>query len=107
MSTTTETVTFNLELNVEQAFSEVRKYETVLFRTLGLMRRAGLPEDMKASIMLIEQLIMSARMLQTAIAALNVSMATSPAGVVLGGMGIMMAGVSAIEAGQMYMRRGE
>jgi len=102
-----ETVTFNLELNVEQAYSEIRKYETVMYRVLGLMNRAGLPEDVQDAIMLIQQLVMTARLLQTAIAALNVSMMTSPAGVVLGGVGIMMAGVSGIESVQMYMRRGE
>jgi len=102
-----ETVTFNLELNVEQAYSEIRKYETAMYRVLGLMNRAGLPEDVKDAIMLIQQLVMTTRLLQTAIAALNVSMMTSPAGVVLGGVGIMMAGVSGIESVQMYMRRGE
>lgn len=43
-------VTFNLELNVEQAEAEIRKLQTLLFRTMTLMRRLGLPEQIDHAI---------------------------------------------------------
>jgi hypothetical protein len=102
-----EDVIFNLVLKVEENYSEIRKYETALFRVLSLMRRAGLPENARDAIALVQQLIMSARLLQTAITALNLAMATSPAGVVLATVGLITAGASGAEAIDMFLRRGE
>jgi len=90
-----ETVTFNLEINVEQTYSELRKAELVLYRYLSLARRAGLPEDLSRALGFIQRQIMFVRMLTTAIIALNLAMSTgSYAGVALALGGFAAAGLS-------------
>ena len=69
-----ETVTFNLELNVGEALGEARKFELVLSRIFGLLARLGLPADLTAAIRKIQQVIMTIRMLHTAIIALNTAL---------------------------------
>jgi hypothetical protein len=85
-----ETVTFNLELNTEQTFSEIRKLETLLFRSLALARRLGLPEDINEAINRIQRMVMTIRLLHTAMIALEA--ATGPIGWALAIVG----GVSAV-----------
>jgi len=93
-----ETVTFNLELNVEQAYSEVRKLETALFRVLSMARRAGLPEDLSRAFTMIQRQIMTVRMLTTALVALNMALsAGSPAGVLLAITGFAGVGFSMVD----------
>jgi len=62
-----ETVTFNLELNTEQALSSIRQLEGLLYRSLALIRRLGLPEDMNQAIYEMQRMIMTIRLLHTAI----------------------------------------
>jgi len=52
-----ETVSFSLEVNVEKAYENVRKLQTVIFRVMGLMRRMGLSEDIDAAINKIQTAI--------------------------------------------------
>jgi len=90
-----ETVTFNLEINVEQTYNELRKAELVLYRYLGLARRAGLPEDISRALGFIQRQIMFVRMLTTSMIALNLAMSSgSPAGVLLALGGFAVAGLS-------------
>jgi len=87
-----ETVTFNLELNVESAISSVRRLETLLFRTLGLLRRLGLPEDIEAVIFKLQRLVMVIRMAHTAIIAFQA--ASGPIGWALALVGLAAAAAS-------------
>ncbi len=72
-----ETVSFNLELNVEQAVDNSRKLELILFRGLGLWNRMcrllGVPDD--SPIMVIteraQRLVMIIRSLHTAVVMLQ------------------------------------
>lgn len=66
-----ETVTFNLELNVEAVIENTRRLETLLFRSLSLMGRLGLPENITEAIRKVEQLVMVIRLLHTAAIALE------------------------------------
>jgi len=88
-----ETVTFNLELNVEQAISEIRRLETLLFRSIALARRLGLPEDIDEQIRKIQRFIMIVRLAHTAVIALNA--ASGPIGWALAIVGGLSAAVSA------------
>ena len=87
-----ETITFNLELNVEQTIHEIRRLETLLFRTISLLRRLGLPENVSETAAKIQRLIMTIRMLHTALVALET--ATGPIGWALAVVGIGTAVVS-------------
>lgn len=66
-----ESVTFNLELNVEQVINNTRRLETLLFRTLGLLGRLGLPENIDQAIAQVQRLVMNIRLLHTAMVALE------------------------------------
>ena len=84
-----ETVTFNLELNIMQAMHELRRLETLLFRTVGLARRLGLTEEIDAQILKVQHLIMITRLAHsTLIAFRNAS----------GPIGVAMAIVSGLSA---------
>jgi len=91
-----ETVTFNLEINVEKAASAIRQVEGLTFRTLGYLQRLGLPENINQAIRLVQRLTMAIRLLHSAIIALEV--ASGPigwwrVGLALVGAGFMGAGV--------------
>ena len=90
-----ETAIFNLELNVEQALSEVRRLETLVVRTLGLVKRFGLPEDINSAISLIQRMTMTIRILHTAMIALQV--ASGPIGWALAAVGITAAAITAYD----------
>lgn len=60
-----QTVTFNLELNVERALSNVRQLESVFFRALSLAQRLGLPEDIEQGIQKVQRMVMMLRLLHT------------------------------------------
>ena len=96
---TEETVTFNLELNVEHVLSDVRRLETLLYRTLGLARRLGLPEDLSQGIYQIQRMIMVIRMLHTAM--IRLQLAAGPVGWALAAVGIASAAVSFADIAQM------
>lgn len=57
MSVEDHTVSFSLEVNVEKAYENVRRLQTVFYRTLSLARRMGLPENLEAQIRVIQRLI--------------------------------------------------
>lgn len=90
-----ETVTFNLEIDVSRTYDNVRKLETLLFRSLGLARRLGLPEEISQQIYLIQRLIMVIRMAHTAMIAFEA--ASGPYGWALATIGIVSAGVSLVD----------
>jgi len=66
-----EDVSFSLEVNVEPGFTAVRRLQMVLFRTLGLMRRLGLPPQIDRAIAGLQQLISTANQARLALLALQ------------------------------------
>jgi len=92
-----ETVTLNLELNVEQTMSELRKVELLAYRSLGLLKRLGLPEDIEQGIEKLQRLIMTIRLAHTAIMAFQaVLLAGTPIG---WGLAIVAGASAAFSAG--------
>lgn len=81
-----ESVTFNLELNVEQAYANVRRLETLIYRSLALAGRLGLPENIDAAIAKVQRMAMMIRLLHTSIIALEA--ASGPIGWALAGVGL-------------------
>jgi hypothetical protein len=89
-----ETVTFNLELNVEPALNSMRQIEGLTFRTLGYMKRLGLPENVNQAIDTIQNVTMTLRLLHSAIIAIE--LASGPigwwrAGLAIAGTGLALA----------------
>ena len=69
-----ETVTFNLELNVEPALLDnVRQVEGLLTRTFGFLNRLGLPPQIERAINTLQRLIMTIRILHSAVIAFESS----------------------------------
>lgn len=64
-------ITFNLELNVEKAIDNARRLETLMFRSLGLARRLGLPDDINQAIYTVQRWVMAIRMAHTAMVMLQ------------------------------------
>ena len=87
-----ETVTFNLELNIEGAIDNARRLETLLYRSIGLLGRLGLPENIDAAIAKVQHLVMVIRLLHTAAIALEA--ASGPLGWALALVGVASAALS-------------
>ena len=64
-----EGVSFSLEVNVEPAHTQIRKLQMVLFRTLGLMRRMGLPPQLDRAIAGLQRFIAMVNQARLALAA--------------------------------------
>ena len=52
-----EDVSFTLQLTVDNAVTELRRVQTLAFQTLSLFRRMGLPDEMDAAISKLMQVI--------------------------------------------------
>lgn len=101
MSRIDEGVSFSLEVNVEKAYENIRKLQTVLYRTLGLLRRFGLPEEIDAQIMKIQRLIMLLNELRLTMIAVHT--AAGPIGWALAGLGVA---TFAFDAGDLWQDLG-
>lgn len=66
-----ETVSFSLEVNVGPAYESLRKLQTVLYRTLGLISRASGNEDLNKFCEHIQRAISLCNRLRLAYAALQ------------------------------------
>lgn len=71
---------------MSRAYSETRKLEATLFRILGLLRRLGLPEGIEALIQKIQRVIMTVRLMHSAMIAAYA--ASGPIGWTFAGVGI-------------------
>jgi hypothetical protein len=92
MSEEDHTVSFSLEVNVEKAHENIRKLQTLLYRTLGLFRRLGLPEQIDSAIMKVQRFI--AVMNQARLAAAAFQTAVGPIGwglAIVGGLSTAVA----------------
>ena len=78
MSVDDATVSFSLEVNVEQAYAEIRRIETLIYRTLGLIRRmGGGDEDLMKVIAKMQRMISILNELRLAIALTQAAFAAS------------------------------
>lgn len=73
MSVEDHTVSFSLEVNVEKAYQEVRRLQTVFYRTLGLAARLTGDENLLRGIRTMQRAITIANQLRLAYAALQVA----------------------------------
>ncbi len=89
MSNEEKNITFGLEIETSKTYSEIRKLELLLYRTLGLVRRLGLPEDIEQGIVRIQRLITTVRVAHAAFIALHT--AAGPIGWALAGVGVVSA----------------
>lgn len=87
MSSEDHVVSFSLEVNVDKAMENVRKWETVLYRSLGLARRLGLPENIDGAVAKIQRATMAANQLRLTLIALEMS--AGPVGWALAGIGLL------------------
>jgi hypothetical protein len=99
MSNIDETVSFSLEVNVEKAYEEVRRLQTVLSRSLGLAARLTGSEDLRKSIVRMQRTIAVANQLRLALAALQAARmaAGDPLAWALAGLSVTEVGVSMYE----------
>ncbi len=70
MSETTE-IEYLLTVNLEQCATQIQQFERLLFRSLSLLRRMGLPEDVTQGINTIQRMITTLRMLRISLLALQ------------------------------------
>jgi len=90
-----ETVSFSLEVNVEKAYEDVRRLQTILFRSLGLVRRLSGSEDLNQAIAVIQRAISIINRLRLALAALQAARmaAGDPLAWILAGISITEVGL--------------
>lgn len=82
-----ETVSFSLEINVEKAYEDLRRYQTLLYRGLGLVRRlTGGDENLEHAISLMQRAIAITNQLRLAMIALHA--ASGPVGWALALVGL-------------------
>lgn len=87
MSVEDQTVSFSLEINVQEAYTELRKVETILYRTMSLIRRMGGTEELDDLVRKIQMTIALVNQLRLTIIALQA--ASGPVGWALAGIGIV------------------
>ena len=101
-----ETVTFNLELNVEKSFTSLRRIELIIFRVLGLWgrlcRMLGLPEDAPVVVIVekVQRLTMVFRQLHSTI--LFLEAASGPIGWAMFAISATGTALTAIDIGQQW-----
>jgi len=96
-----EGVSFSLEVNIEKAYEDLRRVETVLYRTMGLIRRLSGDENIDRAVAKIQQLIATANQARLALAALQA--ASGPIGWALAGVALATTAVSVNDS--MQLRR--
>jgi len=96
-----QTVTFNLEVNVEEAKTNIAELNRLLTTYVALARRAGLPENILDAIAQIQQFRVAVQTLHRSIMLLYTT--TGPIGWLIGLGGLALGGL--MLADQMEMRR--
>jgi len=79
-------VDFQLTVDTSNVLRDIELLRTFLLRTLSLMRRLGLPEDIERSITVIQKFILA--MNQARLAALALQAASGPVGWGIAAVGI-------------------
>jgi hypothetical protein len=89
-----ETITFNLDIIVQGTIDNIRKIEMIAYRSMALLKRFGLPENINQAVMYIQRFIGIIRLLHSS---LNLLMSTTPFGilqVVQAGLGVATVAMS-------------
>lgn len=99
MTVEDQTVSFSLEVNVEAAATDIRRLQTVLYRTLSLASRLTGDEDLRRGMQTMQRAIMIANQLRLAYAALQAARlaAGDPLAWALAGVAVAEFGVSTYE----------
>lgn len=97
-------VTFHLTVDTTKALHQIRMLETLLNRTLSLMRRFGLPEDVEKGIMEVQRLIAALNALRLTI--LAVQAASGPIGWAFAAVGAVGTAISFVDLGWENEMRG-
>ena len=94
-----EGVSFSLEVNVGPAYEEIRRLETIFYRTLGMVRRFSGNEDLNKCIDNMRKAIAIANQLRLALAALQAARmaAGDPIAWAMAGLSAAEVGVSVYE----------
>lgn len=96
-------MSFSLEVNIEQAYRDVRRLQALLYRTLGLLHRISGDEDLASTITQVQQLIAWLNTLRLTIAAVQAASGPIGWGLALVGIGeTLLTGYEIME----YERRG-
>ena len=66
-----ETVSFSLEINVEKAYENIRKLETVLYRSMGLLQQLTGSPEIDRALAQIQSVIVALNQLRLVIAQLQ------------------------------------
>jgi hypothetical protein len=85
----------DLSLAMDITYKELRQLEAIMFRVLLLARKAGLGEDQQQMVTRLMHVISILRILQRSLWLLEAQ--TGPIGWVIGGLGFVVAGASALE----------
>lgn len=101
MSVEDHTVSFSLQINVEDTLPQLRRVLTVLSRTMGLLRRFGGSEELDAVFLKIQRLIILINTLRLAVIAIHT--AAGPLGWALAAIGAV---TFAMDAGDFAMDLG-
>ena len=96
-------VSFSLEINVEEAYTEIRKLQTLVYRTIGLIRQMGLPEETDEMLAKIQLVIAQINALRIALIALQAAL--GPMDWALAGVGLAIAAIGAGSAMQEIVGR--
>jgi len=67
-----DTVSFSLEVNIQEAYEDIRRVETILFRTLNLVQRLSGDEKLDAFVSKLQRLIMIVNQARLTIAAFQI-----------------------------------
>lgn len=100
-----ETVSFSLEVNVEKAYEDWRRFQTVVYRTLGLLRQISGDENLDRAIAKVQRFI--AIVNQARLAVIAFQAASGPLGWALAGIGLVSTWVSTVEALEISRRSEE
>lgn len=105
MSAEHHIVSFDTELNVEPAYTELRRLQTALFKSLGMVKRASGSEDLNKFIADTQKAIRIANQLRLTLAALQAARMAS-GDPLAWAMAAISVGEFAFSAGDMIMDAG-
>ena len=98
-----DTKAVNTEAKVQRVAIQTALLNQALQKSLIILRRLGLPEDVNSAVMKLQRLIGIANQLRLVIYALNAAMTGTPAGAILAGLGLIMV---ALDVGDIIMGSG-
>lgn len=98
-----ETKTVTTEKKLQRVATQTVLVNQILLKTLNILRRMGLPEEINSVVMKLQRLIGIANQMRLVIYALNAAMMGTPAGAILAGLGMIMV---ALDVGDILMGSG-